>query len=243
MNSRKIISTALLAALPLALAACSSSKSGSADAASTPAPGPPSPSAAKQLTGVQLTAALLAVADLPGGYSVDSTTVVNSGSALTTADAKYKLTTLSCGDLENDLGQAGFGETAVASNEFDNAASTELLDQAVYQFSSATAANVYFTSLEAKWNSCGTFTESSSGTTIKGTVTAASAPSGLGDMAFANTTVATATHVTLTGNDLFVLDGVDVFIVGPSEFGTTQPTDLSPQKLIVKLMTKVGSAG
>ena len=239
-RSRKLISAAVVVALPLASVGCSSAKATpvvGTSAGATAQVGAPS----KQLTGTQLAGALLAAADVPADFGTDSGSAVDSGGALTSAAAKYKPAGMSCTDLLDDIGKAGFGESAMASAEMENDDSGELLDQDVYQFPSATDANVFFTSLQAKWNSCGTFTESDSSGKV--TITAASTPAGLGDLVFANTMTATTSGTTLTGTNMAVLSGFDVFLIGPGKIGTTQPADLSPQALLVKLMTKVSSAG
>lgn len=241
MNSRKLISAAFVAALPWALTGCSSSNPAPVVGTSAGATARVAAPAA-QLTGSQLAAALLGAADVPADFGTDSGSSLDSGGALTTATAKYKPANLSCTDLLNDIGKAGFGESAMASDEMENDDSGEMLDQDVYQFPSATAANVFFTSLQAKWNSCGTFTESDSAGKV--TITAASTPAGLGDMVFANTmSVVASADTTLTGTNMVVLDGFDVFLIGPGKIGTTQPADLKPQALIVKLMSKVAAAG
>ena len=233
----------LVATLPLALAGCSSSNSGStptgASTASSTAAAPTT-----QLTGTQLTSALLTASDVASGFTISSDSAVDSGGSLTTTAAKYKPATMTCADLLNEIGQTGFGESAMADNTLENDSTEELLNQVVYQFSSASAANVFFTSLQAKWNSCGAFTETdSSGTAGKVDITVASAPSGLGDMDFSNTMVATESSTTMTGTNLAVLKGSDVFIVGPGKIGGSQPADLSAQTLVQKLMSKVSTAG
>ncbi len=244
MNSRKLKYTGLVAALPLALAACSSSNSGSPAGSGATATTAVAGSTT-QLTGTQLKGALLSATDVGTGFTASTDSAVDSGGSLTTAAAKYKPASISCPDLLNEMGQTGFGESAMADDTLENDTSGELLNQVVYQFASATAANVFFTSLEAKWNSCGSFTEtdSSSGTTGKVTIVAAAAPSGLGDMAFSNTMTATESSTTMSGTNLAVLKGVDVFIVGPDKVGGGLPTDLSAQTLAQKLMSNVAAVG
>jgi hypothetical protein len=243
MISRKQKYAGLFAALPLALAGCSSSSSGSPSGSTTPSSPASATAPAAQLTGTQLTGALLTAADLPTGFSVSSGSAVDSGAALTTAAAKYNPATLSCADLLNDLGKTGFGESAMSDNTLANQTSSEIFNQAVYQFATATAANVYFTSLEAKWNSCGSFSESASGASGTVKITAGAAPSGLGDMAFVNTMSATEDGSTLSGSNLVVLKGDDVFLVGPGSISASQPADLVGQTLIQKLMANVAAAG
>jgi hypothetical protein len=247
MTPRTIISAGLIAALPLALAGCSSSKSGSGTAGTGGPAAVTSPATAPstQLTGTQLAGALLSGSDIGSGFTSDKSSAVDSGGSLTTAAAKFKPAAISCADLLNDLGEAGFGESAMADDSVPNNTTGELVNEVVYQFSSASAANVFFTSLEAKWNSCGSFTESdpSSGKSGKVSIVTQSAPAGLGDMAFANSMSVSMGSVSLSGVNLAVLKGVDVFVVAPGKMGGGQPTDLSAQSLMEKLMAKVAALG
>lgn len=103
MNTRSLFSTALAAGLAVVLVACSG---GSDSAGSTPSPTPttasPTPSAtptptptvtrsapvpAKPRTKAELTKALLALADLPAGFSIDPSDE-DDGSKLSSKDAK-----------------------------------------------------------------------------------------------------------------------------------------------------------
>lgn len=243
MTYRKLIAAGAFAALPLALAGCSGSSTpaGTGTPAAMATPSRPA-GTARQLTGTQLAGALLSASDLPAGFAVDPGSATDSGGSLTAAATKHPPMSLSCSDLLDDLGKTGFGESAMAGDTAADPNTKEIFNQVVYQFASASKANEFFTSLQAKWNSCGTFTVADSGTSGKETVTAASAPAGLGDMAFENTMTASGSGMNLSGTDLAVLKATDVYIVGPGKIGGGRPADLSAQTLMTKLIASVEAA-
>ncbi|WP_034265885.1 sensor domain-containing protein [Actinospica robiniae] len=239
MTSRKLIVSGLLAALPLVLAGCSSAGStpdAGGAAVTTPAAAPTS-----HLTGTQLASTLLTASEIGSGFASNQSSAVNSGGSLTTAAAKYKPESLSCTDLMEDVGRPGYGESAMAYDELSNGSSGDELDESVYQFASASEANVVFTSLQAKWNSCASFTVTTS-VTGKVTIAPISAPSGLGDMAFADTLKVTLPSTTMNGSMVYVLKGADVYCVSPANILGETPS-LSAKSLMTQLMTKVASAG
>jgi hypothetical protein len=231
-----------------ALAGCTSVKadSGASAHAATRASASASPAAAAvsntQLTGTQLTAALLTTtSDLPiPGFSVTSKT--DSGGSLTTAKAKFALSTLSCADQQNDLGVPGFGETAMSSNAMLNAANKDVVSQIVYQFADPTAANDFFATLKARWNSCGTFSITWQNTDAKLTVTVVTAKAGVGQQDFANTMTGTISGTTYALASTVALDGPDVLVVGASKVGSTVSTDIDSGGLLAKLIRKIAAA-
>lgn len=238
----KVISVGTALAATVALAGCSSAKSIS----DGPTPGTPSapPISGTQLTGSQLASAMLTGSDVPvSGFSAATGTDNNSGGSLTSAKAKLKLSTLSCADLQNALGEGGFGETAWSSNALFNGPSKEVLSETVYQFGDTAAANAFFTTLKARWNSCGTFTVSSQGSNAKLTVTVVTAKSGVGQQDFANTMTGTENGNPAALVSTVALDGPDVLMVGADKIGTTVPTDIDSGSLLTKLITKITAAG
>jgi hypothetical protein len=236
-------------AATVALAGCSSAKSGS-DGSAAGAPGAPRtvPSApaisGTQLTGTQLTAALLTGNDITvAGFFNSSTTPADSGGSLTTAKAKFALSTMSCADQQNALSTGGFGETAWSSNALVDGPSKEVLSQTVYQFADAAAANAFFTTLKARWNSCGTFTITSQGSNAKLTVTVTAAKPGVGQQDFANTMTGSENGIPAALASTVALDGPDVLLVGADKQGATVPTDIDSGSLLAKLIGKVAAAG
>ena len=254
MHPRKIALACLALSVPLAVAGCSSSGSGSKGATSSPgtasssAAGSPSASSpstaasssAAQLTGSKLAALLLPTSALPAGFAPSSGAAVDSGASLTTAAAKFSIGSLSCNDIVNDFGQAGFGESAMAFNVLANSANGEIFEEAVYQFATPTGASAFYDGLKDKWPSCGTFAANDgSGDTGNLTVAGASAPSGLGQEDFGFTMKGTSSGTNLDEGNTVVLDGSDVYAVSTGEQGTTLPTDLDQASLTQKLISSI----
>jgi PknH-like extracellular domain len=252
MHPRKIaLSCLALLSLPLALAGCSGSSSGPKSATSSSAAAPSasgastagSGSTAGQLTGSKLATLLLPVSALPSGFASSPGTAIDSGAALTTAAAKYSITSLSCNDLVNDFGQSGFGENAMAFNVLANSTNGEIFEEAVYQFATPAAASAFYTGLKDKWPSCGTFT-ANDGTGDSGnlTVAGASAPSGLGQEDFGLTMKGSSSGTDLAEGTTVALDGADVYAASAGAQSTTVPTDLDQAALMQKLISSVSGS-
>jgi hypothetical protein len=251
MTSRKTIFTGAALAAAVAMAGCSSAKSSSAGSAAKAPDSPSATSAASaipgaQLTGSQLTAARLTSSDVSAaGFTVDDGSS-DSGGSLTTAKAKYTPATMSCADLQNDLGEGGFGESAWSTDGLIDAASKEILSETIYQFADANAAETFYTTIKARTESdaCRTVTINGQGVSTTFTVTITPARSGVGQQDFANTQIGT-----LNGNPnalatTVALDGPDVLMVGADKQGrATVPTDIDTGSLLAKLTAKVAAAG
>ena len=256
MKSHKLAVSCLALSLPLAVVGCSSSGSKAATgsqntatptaaaASSASSPSAAASGSAGQLTGTQLAALLLQATDLPSGFAPSTGAEVDSGGSLTTNGlVKYPFPTLSCADLVNDFGQAGFGESAMAANVLANSTNGEIFEEAVYQFPTADDANNFYTELKNKWPACGTISVSdSSGDSGSFTVTPESAPSGLGQQDFAFTMKGTSSGSEIAEGSTIVLDGTDVYAINPGEQGPDVPTDLDPATLAKKLITNVSTA-
>jgi hypothetical protein len=248
MTSRTTILTGAALAAAVTLAGCSSGSapkaSGSA-AAATPSTTASAAISGTQLTGTQLTAALLTVADLPvTGFSPPAGNGVTSGGSLTTAKAKYALSTLSCADQQNDLGDPGFGETAMSTNNMSDETSKETIIQTVYQFADAATAQTFFTTLKTRWDACGTFTIDSQGIDATLTVKVTPAKSGVGQQDFANTMTGKENGTPTVLASTVALDGSDVLMIGSSKIGsTTVPTDIDCGSLLTTFIGKVAAAG
>jgi hypothetical protein len=258
MHPRKIALSCLALCLPLAVVGCSGSSSGSKSATGSPSPAASSaassPSAAgssapasgsaglQQLTGTKLAALLLPASDLPSGFTPSQGAATDSGDGLTTAAAKFPIASLSCNDLVNDFGQAGFGENAMAFNSLQNSTSGEVFEDAVYQFATPAAANAFYSGLKAKWPACGTFAASdTSGDSGNLTVASVSVPSGLGQDDFGFTMKGTSSGTNIAEGTTVVLDGAGVYAVSTAEQGTTLPTDLDETTLTQKLLSSVAA--
>ncbi len=221
--------------------------------ATTPAPAP----APAQLTGIQLAAALLPVSDFPAGYEVTDLSA-NSGSWLNTQQLGVAATKASCRlgmitDFAGDGGSFVFGlySTAVAVNSFElpaygtgvatssflrNSAGGSIrtvslyLGEAIYQFSSAAKAEVFFAAARTclidnePWSN-GVDTAPVNGDQA---VTAdLTSPSDVSGESWAT-------------SPLFVLHGTDVFAVSAGSFPSKGPVTIpGAAEWIVELIDRV----
>lgn len=237
MTIRKPMLMGAALATTVALAGCSTANPSSGESSSgTPGvkgvvSGGPVISGA-QLNGTQLTAALLSVSDIPvAGFSAPNGAVTDSDSSLTTAEAKFDPSTMSCADL-HDLGEAGFGETAMSTGSLVSR-SRETVSQTVYQFATATAANAFYATVKANWDSCSTFTTDSQGYDVKLTSTVTAAKAGVGQQDFAASETGTENGTPGAIASTLALDGPDVLLVGAAKLGTaTVPTDIDSGTLM-----------
>jgi hypothetical protein len=119
----------------------------------------PAAPAAPGLTGRQLASALLPQADFPDNFSLDQSSVADSGATLTSAAHQHDLATMACTDLAPAVFRftAGFGESAFATNSHvSDPVSNQAahIDQAVYQFPSTAAASAFFAGLRKVLSAC-----------------------------------------------------------------------------------------
>jgi len=249
MKIRRPIRTGAALATVLALAGCSSTNSnlggpasGTTRAKGAAASGPAI--SGTQLTGTQLTAALLTVSDIPvGGFIAPTGSNTDSGGSLTTAKARFDPSTMSCEDLQDDLGEAGFGETAMSTNALVSR-SRETVSQTVYQFADAAAASAFYTAAKANWAACGTFDFAGQGSDNKLTSKVTAARAGLGQQDFATTETGTEDGTPCAIASTLTLDGPDVLLVGTAKVGTaTVPTDIDGASLTTKLIAKIAATG
>jgi hypothetical protein len=90
--------------------------------------------------------------------------------------ARYNLATQSCTSFADHFGQRGFGETAVASDDFVNTGPTRDFGQEVYQFKTSGAATAIFNSLRAIAHKCPQFAFAGGGSGVKITTKVFNAP-------------------------------------------------------------------
>jgi hypothetical protein len=113
-----------------------------------------------QLTGTQLAAALVPGSAFPRGYRYDNSNSFNSGNRLETGPVKYPLASVSCSDFSNNFGQPGFGETAMAGNDYSTFVYVKIpksdneYAQATYQFTSTSAARTWWRALHSALVRC-----------------------------------------------------------------------------------------
>jgi hypothetical protein len=239
---RKALALCLLTTASLTLAGCSSS--GSKTPGASPTGGPPESGAAAAgagLTGTQLQNDLLSAAQLPSDVTVMPGSETNSGGAPETG-AKYRLSSLDCSGLTADLGSEGFGENAMA---FDTAADESTgfaVGDAIYEFSDATAARTFYTTLQTRWSACGTFTAPpSGGITATVTVSKFTPDSGLGQSDFGIRMDAQASAGTQVQLSTVVLQGIDVYLVDLEAPGIGSLNGLDDAPMVKQLMANVAA--
>lgn len=245
----------LAAGMSLAVAACSSGSSSSGPSASAASPSSSSsaspsaaPSAAAtptaQLTGDQLWDALLTGSFFPTGYSTPKGALQGAtGGSLETASAKYDLATMTCADIGDDLGQTGFGETAMAVDTYMNSAQTQAFLEAIYQFRTAAAAQSFVSGIDSLSARCGSFTVTggSSGSTTASLTTTPAAPVS-GDKSIMWTESEGASGAASTTRTQLTLDGDVVAIAAAQANGTAPAASPSTALLSTELISDIEQA-
>jgi len=192
-----------------------------------------------QLTGTQLSKAMLPASDFPASFAVSQQGSSDSGSSLEKTAASYNLTTLTCTDWDNYFTSSGFGETAYSSASVANHTLDQSYGQLVYQFSSSSAASQFFDGVRSLSGRCGSFTASGAGTADKVTMQAVTAPTVSGHQALWIDQTATVVGTSSKRNVLFALDGSDVLAITVSGVGTALPSDPAPSTLMAKLIASI----
>jgi hypothetical protein len=198
------------------------------------------PQASGQLTGTQLNLVLLPQSDFPAGFTLSSSTAVNSGGTLTSSPAKYDLATISCATFLQHLGSTGFGETAMAANSFS--AQSQAYDQVVYQFGSAGAASDFVAGIQALAGRCHSFPLTSNGATGTFSLSAADgAPvGGHPSVELRQTGKIGGSSIALTMQ--LSASGVDVFAGATAGVGASEPTGLATSTIVYTLMKRQPAA-
>lgn len=194
--------------------------------------------AAGQLTGAQLTKALLPASDFPSSFAVSGQGSADSGSSLEKSSANYNPSTISCTNWDNYFTSSGFGETAYTTESVANSGADQAFGQVVYQFPSSSAASAFFSGVQSLSTRCHSFTASGGGSDHV-SMQLTSAASVAGHQAFwldQSTSVAgTASKI----NTLFAVDGTDVFAISASAVGSAPPSTPTQASLLQKLITSV----
>jgi hypothetical protein len=148
---RLVGSTLSAAGLAVALTACSGGGGGSAGASASPQH--------DVADGTALAKSLLTVGSLPAGFSEDSVGKADSGATLTSAAPTVDLSTASCSDILNTVGQPGFGEAAYADDSFTPSSLLGEFDETLFEFHGAGAAG-FVSQLDNALKRCGSFNTS-----------------------------------------------------------------------------------
>lgn len=202
------------------------------------------PSSGVQLTGTQLLSALLPASDFPAGYKLDKSAIYDSGSHLLTAPAKYHLATQSCASFAKSFGQRGFGETAVAADDYrvtSSSLATKLFGQQVYQFKTAVVAASFYSGLRAIMHRCPRFAVLGIPANAKVTTKIFDAPSIGGHKAFEVDLTGTISGFKIGLVLLFTAAGQDLFFTGNVGVLTAPPTTPSARTTMLRLIKRVSS--
>jgi hypothetical protein len=169
MRVSRLSPIAFAAALPLALAGCSSSAASSASAGTSGAASSAAGSAnsgAALLTGSRLKTALVTTG-IPSGYTVYTSGTQDSGSSYQSPSAASTAKP-DCTQLEGTswVNLAGYKSVSFAQNDYLNKASSEEFLQEVDAYEGSTAQTV-MTNLAKLSATCPSFTDSSTNSTVK----------------------------------------------------------------------------
>ena len=225
-----------------------SSSSSSSSAAAVPATASaaptvsmtPVPAASGQLTGTQLQTVLLPQSFFPAGFTLSSSSLVTSGSALTSSPPQYDLATVDCATFINHFGNTGFGETALAA--VSAAGQSQAFDQLVYQFGSPAAAAAFVAGVKSTAGRCGSFTATANGATGTFSLKAAPGPAVGGHPSLELTQAGVLNHSTLTVDTVLSASGVDVFAGAAVGLGAAAPASLAPATIVYDLMKRQAAA-
>jgi len=177
--SRAVKALLAAAALPLALAACSSGTAGhSASPAKTKATKDPN---AGLMTGTQLKKALAPASFFASGFAVDPSGARDSGATFA-APASTPVPKPDCSKLDGTswISVTGVSGVSFAQNDYLNKSTSEDIAQEIDAYRGTTAASV-MKDLEKTAAACATFSDSQTHSTVK---TAGASTPGLGDAAY-----------------------------------------------------------
>ncbi|MFB0618465.1 hypothetical protein [Streptomyces sp. AGS-58] len=180
--SSRVVTTLAVAALPLALSACSSDSSSDTTSAKPAKSANPD---AGLLTGTQLKGVLAPASAFPAGFKAEADGASDSGSQFVPASAGNKGKP-DCTRLEGTswIQVSGFkGGASFAQNDYVNQDKTEEVAQEVDAFQGATAKTV-MKNLRSVATECATFTDTDAHATVK---LAGQSTTGLGDEAYTMT--------------------------------------------------------
>jgi hypothetical protein len=201
------------------------------------APTPP------QLSGARLKTALLPGSAFPAGYAIYSKNSYESGDRIKPF-TRYSPATISCGTFAIQLGAPGFGETAMATNEFISSNRDLAYVQLIYQFADPNTASTFFSGLRAATLRCRSFTATEYGYASRITQHVSATTSVSGHQAMQINQVERAALGSGAASQvdyLFVLGGADVY--GTIRVGSTSapPANPSAPAVIARLITRVAA--
>jgi hypothetical protein len=166
---------------------------------------------------------------LPPDFKVVTSGGSNSGQQIL-ANVFYTIPKMSCVELAQEYGGAGFGEQAYYSNSALNSSNSAGYEWAVYEFPTAAEAQSFVKELAAKFASCGTFSgKNTGGAQVSGTYTVGPASSASVPMADEAMDAHVTVKVGQTANaDLVAASDGNVAVFGGSVALSTGTLSESP---------------
>lgn len=179
---------------------------------------------------------------LPSGFTVVISGGSNSGPQVL-ANKFYDIPKLSCVDLAQEYGGAGFGEQAYYSNSALSSDEKSGYEWAVYEFPSASDAQSFVKDLAAKFASCGQFSgKNDVGAQVSGTYTigpASAAQVPLADTSF-DAHVQVTSSQTANADLVAAADGNVVVFGGPVALSSsTLPSAPSAAQVVQNIMSAI----
>jgi len=200
----------------------------------------PLAAASGQLTGTDLESVLLPASFFPAGFTAPSSGPITSGGSLVSAAATYNLATVSCATFVEQLGETGFGETALAAVSLSG--SKQVYGELVYQFASDPTATAFVAGLKSLAARCGSFKVTSSGQTGTYGLTAADGPAVAGHPTLVLAESGSTAGTKLVINTLFSASGVDVFATSAVGIDAGAPAVPAAQTILYNLMKRQAAA-
>jgi hypothetical protein len=197
------------------------------------------PPATGQLPGDLLRWALLPRENFPSGFA-PAAPVITSGSRLSKAPVRYKLATLGCGEFVSRLGTPGFGETAMAADDF--AGRGLRFRQMIYQFPTPAAATAFVSGVYALTSRCGEFNATEYGMTEQVSMHPDRIETLPGYISVELFPLSDPGGDAVNGRELFTASGVDVFVAAKYDFVSNPPTNPELETMTYYLMKRQAAA-
>jgi hypothetical protein len=200
----------------------------------------PLAAASGQLTGTDLESVLLPASFFPAGFTAPSSGPVTTGGSLISAEPTHNLATMSCATFVEQLGEIGFGETALAAVSLTGSA--QEYGELIYQFDSPSAAAAFVAGIKALAGRCGSFKVTSSGRTGTYSLEAADGAALGGHPTLILGETGSTAGTKLIINTLLSASGVDVFVAQAVGVDSGAPAVPAAATIVYDLMKRQAAA-
>ena len=200
----------------------------------------PLAAASGQLTGTGLESVLLPASSFPAGFTAPASGPITSGGTVISAVPTYHLATMACAAFVEQLGETGFGETALAAVSLTGA--RQVFGELIYQFATAPAATGFVAGIRSLAARCGKFTVTSNGETGTYSLKAADGAAIGGHPALSLVETGATGGTPLVIDTLFSPSGVDVFAASAVGIDTGAPAVPAAGTIVYNLMKRQAAA-